>query len=113
MELKALTQRAVAVRARFAAAAAEAGRAPWTRSELAQGFVGDVGALMKLTMTADGRRDGPKELHAKLEHELADCLWSVLVLADAHGVNLEQAFLRTMKDLEKKLPPAGKSTGSK
>jgi hypothetical protein len=113
MTLDELTRRAVQVRARFAAAAAVAGRAPWTRAELAQGFVGDVGALMKLTMAADGRRDGPPELRDKLEHELADCLWSVLVLADAHGVNLESAFAKTMKQLEKQLPPTGHPTGSK
>lgn len=113
MTLDELTRRAVKVRAGFTAAAVAAGRAPWTRAELAQGFVGDVGALMKLTMAADGRRDGPAELREKLEHELADCLWSVLVLADAHGVNLETAFLKTMKQLEKQLPLTGRPTGSK
>lgn len=112
MELSKLTQRAVGLRARFAAGAAADGRAPWTRAELAQGFVGDVGALMKLVMVADGRRDGTGDVKAKLEHELADCLWSVLVLADAHGVNLEKAFLKMVSEVERKLPPAAKSTGA-
>jgi NTP pyrophosphatase (non-canonical NTP hydrolase) len=104
MELAELTRRALAVRARFAAAETARGGPPWSRAELAQGFVGDVGALMKLAMAKDGRREGPPDLEAKLAHELADCLWSVLVLAEAYGVDLEQAFLATMADLEAKLP---------
>ena len=61
---------------------------------------------MKLVMAKEGRREGPANLDAKLEHELADCLWSVLVLADAYGVDLERAFATTMDELEAKLPAA-------
>jgi NTP pyrophosphatase (non-canonical NTP hydrolase) len=106
MHLSELTRRAVALRTRFAAAETARGGAPWSRAELAQGFVGDVGALMKLVMAKEGRREGPADLDAKLEHELADCLWSVLVLADAYGVDLERAFATTMDELEAKLPIA-------
>lgn len=35
-----------------------------------------------------------------LAHELADCLWSVFVLAHMLDVGLEAAFARTMDDLE-------------
>jgi hypothetical protein len=100
MEISELTRRAVELRARFAAAAVASGREPWTRAELAQGFVGDVGALMKLSMVADGRRDGPADVQAKLAHELADCLWSVLVLAEAHGVDLEKAFVTMIEEVD-------------
>jgi NTP pyrophosphatase (non-canonical NTP hydrolase) len=77
------------------------------RGELAQGFVGDVGDLMKLLLAKDGRRPGA-DVDAKLAHELADCLWSLLVLAEACDVDLEAAFLRTMSELEARLtvPPA-------
>jgi len=47
----------------------------------------------------NGRRAIP-EAESKLAHELADCLWSVIVLADGHGIDLEKAFLNTMDDLE-------------
>lgn len=110
MQLAELTRRAVEVRARYAAAETARGGPPWSRAELAQGFVGDVGALMKLVMAKEGRREGPPNLDAKLEHELADCLWSVLVLADAYGVDLERAFAATMDGLEAKLPPAQSSS---
>ena len=66
---------------------------------MALGFVGDVGDLMKLIIAESGVRDIP-DARQKLEHELADCLWSVLVLADAYGVDLEKAFTQTMDDLE-------------
>ncbi len=57
MELAELTRRAVEVRVRFAAAETDRGGPPWSRAELAQGFAGDVGALMKLVMA---RRAGAK-----------------------------------------------------
>ena len=67
-----------------------------------QGFVVDVGDLMKLVMAKSGARpvDDPDR---KLAHELSDCLWSVLVLAKLYDVNLEKEFLATMSGLEKKL----------
>lgn len=50
-------------------------------------------------MAASGRRVIP-DAEQKLAHELSDCLWSVIVLANAHGIDLEQTFLHTMDDLE-------------
>ncbi|MER5664198.1 MazG nucleotide pyrophosphohydrolase domain-containing protein [Streptomyces mirabilis] len=35
-----------------------------------------------------------------LEHELADCLWSVLILAHRYDIDLEAAFRRTMAELD-------------
>jgi len=63
----------------------------WSRSDIVMGFVGDVGALAKLTMAADGLRKTPDH-QKKLGHELADCLWSLLVIADEYQVNLEDEF---------------------
>ncbi|PWI06973.1 nucleotide pyrophosphohydrolase [Streptomyces sp. NWU339] len=74
----------------------------WTRSEFMLGFMGDVGDLAKLVMAEEGARENPGG-RASLEHELADCLWSVLVLAHLHNVDLEHAFDRTMTELDKKI----------
>lgn len=71
----------------------------WTREEFMLGFVGDVGDLAKLVMAAEGARDMPGG-RAALEHELADCLWSVLILARRFDVDLETVFRRTMTELE-------------
>ncbi|CAM5302714.1 MazG nucleotide pyrophosphohydrolase domain-containing protein [Streptomyces griseomycini] len=74
----------------------------WTRSEFMLGFTGDVGDLAKLVMAEEGARENPGG-RAALEHELADCLWSVLILAHLHHVDLERAFTRTMTELEAKI----------
>lgn len=110
MQLVELSLRAAQIRARYAALETERSGRPWSRAELAQGFAGDVGELMKLVMAKDGRRAGPPDLDARLAHELADCLWSVLVLADACGVDLEKAFLRNMDELETQLSQAKTSS---
>lgn len=104
MHFSELSERALQIREQFAAAErARAGR-PWTREEVMQGFVGDVGDLMKLVMAKSGVRTIPDH-DSKLAHELSDCLWSILVLAKLYEVDLEKEFLRTMDDLERKLKP--------
>ena len=91
--------RAQAVRARYAAVELERYGRGWTREEIALGFMGDVGDLTKLIQASEGVR-AISDAHAKLGHELADCLWSVIVLAEAYGIDLEAAFTRTMDELE-------------
>ncbi|MEV4416776.1 MazG nucleotide pyrophosphohydrolase domain-containing protein [Catellatospora sp. NPDC049609] len=72
----------------------------WDRADLMTGFVGDVGDLAKQVMAAEGRRDMPGGREA-LAHELADCLWSVLVLARRYDFDLTAEFDRTMDQLER------------
>ena len=74
----------------------------WQRGDLVRGFVADVGDLSKLTMAEDGLRSA-ENAKEKLEHELADCLWSVIVIAEKYDVDLEAAFAKTMAELEEKL----------
>ena len=102
MEFSELADRARAIRQRYGAyEQARYGRV-WTDEEIVLGFVGDVGDLVKLVQGKNGVRQFD-DLDAKLEHELADCLWSLMVLAQAYHVDLEQAFIRTMDDLENHL----------
>lgn len=74
----------------------------WTREEIAQGLVGDVGDLMKVVLVKSGVRD-IENADDKLAHELADILWSVFVLADKYGVDLEKTFNNVMDGIEKKI----------
>ncbi|MBN2393908.1 MAG: nucleotide pyrophosphohydrolase [Anaerolineae bacterium] len=99
MEFNALIQRALSIRKLYHDFEQQNYGTSWTNEELALGFVGDVGDLVKLVMAQSGRRTIP-DAESKLAHELADCLWSVIVLADVHNIDLEDAFLRTMDDLE-------------
>ena len=99
-EFKNLSERAWRVRQLYARLETlRYGRA-WTAQEVALGFVGDVGDLAKLVQAKEGVRDIP-DGEAKLAHELADCLWSVMTLAQLYDVDLEASFLATMDDLER------------
>ena len=110
MDLTELSAHAWAVRERYAELETRRHGRPWSREEVALGFVGDVGDLMKLVQAAEGVRAIP-EARAKLEHELADCLWSVLVLARLYEVDLQGAFQRTMAELEEGLTERLRSAG--
>ena len=99
MELEHLSRRALEIRRQYAELEQTRYGRPWTREDIALGFVGDVGDLAKLVMARQGLRHIP-EAEEKLAHELADCLWSILVLAHMYDVDLEQAFLKTMGELE-------------
>jgi len=107
--LSELSTRALQIRELYDQQAIRHGDRPWTAAEFAQGFAGDVGDLMKLAMAKQGLRSAAN-VDARLAHELSDCLWSVLVLADAYGIDLPIAFARTMDELEQRLkthPPKG------
>ena len=102
MEFQQLKERALEIRQQYADLEQRRYGRPWTGEQIALGFVGDVGDLMKLVQAAGGVRDIP-DAPAKLAHELADCLWSVLVLSDVYGVDLEGAFAQMMDALEQRL----------
>lgn len=68
------------------------------------GMVKDVGNLSKFLMIKGGyRNDLSGDVKEKLKHELADILFSVFVLSDKLGVDLEESFWETMNGIEKKL----------
>ena len=95
-----MQDRARDVRSRFAAMElARYGRS-WTPTEIMLGFLGDVGDLAKLVQGKAGVRDRDR-LDDALAHELADCLWSILTLADTFDVDLSTAFTTTMDELER------------
>lgn len=97
-----MQQRARSVRARYAQVERERYGRSWDEREIALGLVGDVGDLAKLVQGKAGVRPRP-DLDEALAHELADCLWSVLTLADAYDVDLPAAFSRTMGEIERHL----------
>lgn len=99
MDFSSLCSRAMEIRRLYAAHEQETYGRSWSGPEVALGLVGDVGDLAKLVMAREGMRTIP-DAEEKLAHELADCLWAVSILAHIYGVDLEQAFLRTMDDLE-------------
>jgi NTP pyrophosphatase (non-canonical NTP hydrolase) len=107
MDLDTLIQRAVNVRQGYAELERKRYGRSWTNEEVVLGFVGDVGDLAKLVMAMGGMRSIP-DARQQLAHELVDCLWSVLVLSHLYDVELEQAFLQTMDQLEQHIVLEGR-----
>ena len=102
MNFEDATRRAVAVRDQYDQLNKDKRGVVWNGQDLMAGFVGDVGDLSKIIMAKHGLRP-MDDVDAKLAHELADCLWSVLVLAEKYGVDLEKEFKATMDGLEKRI----------
>lgn len=74
------------------------GREPWLLMDYMAGFVGDVGKLSKLIMAVEGRREIPNA-NEDIAHELADCLWSIIVISEKLGLDLPTEFQSTMNEL--------------
>ena len=98
MEFQKIIERAIEIRKQYEEKEKQLFGSSWTSEEVALGFVGDVGDLAKLVIAESGKRNIPNSKD-KLAHELADCLWSVIVLSQIHGVDLESSFINTMNDL--------------
>lgn len=102
-DLATLTSKALGVRDHYNELQEKDGQKKWTVSERMSGFVGDVGALSKLIMAKKGLRRAPENIDIELSHELADCLWSIIVIADELGVDLEAEFDKTMDELNSRI----------
>lgn len=102
MNFQELIGRARDIRKKYATFEIDCNGKEWTGEEIALGFVGDVGDLVKLIQAKEGIRSADNVDDA-LAHELGDCLWSVIVLADKYGVDLEKAFNTTMSELDTRL----------
>jgi NTP pyrophosphatase (non-canonical NTP hydrolase) len=102
VEFQKIIDRAMHVRGQYEVKENQQYGSAWTSEEIALGFVGDVGDLAKLIMAENGRRSIANS-REKLEHELSDCLWSLIVLSRLHNIDLENSFLRTMDELEEYL----------
>ena len=102
MEFQKIIHRALDLRRQYALKETDLYGSPSSSVEIAQGFAGDVNNLAKLVMAEHGQREiaNSKE---KLDAQLAHCLWSVVVLAQMHNVNLENAFMEAMDRLENHL----------
>jgi NTP pyrophosphatase (non-canonical NTP hydrolase) len=109
MQFSAMKDRALAVRSRYHEHEQRTYGRAWSTTDLALGLVGDVGDLAKLIQAHEGVRD-VENASVALEHELADVLWSLIVLADRCDVDLEASFVRTMKSLEDALDHSATQT---
>lgn len=102
MDLNILTQKAKEIKDAYMVLNKKEGRKKWSKSEYVQGFVGDVGDLSKLIMAKNNFRH-IEDVDKKISHELSDCLWSILIIADELDIDLESEFLNSMKELKKRI----------
>jgi hypothetical protein len=106
MEFNELKERALRIRSHYAAYETRLYGRSWTTEELFIGMIGDIGDLAKLVQAYEGVR-AIEGSEAQLRHELADVLWSIIILADRCGVDLEAAFNEDMDSLEAALVAHG------
>jgi NTP pyrophosphatase (non-canonical NTP hydrolase) len=99
MEFQNMIERAMEIRGLYENKEKQLFGSSWTNEEIALGLVGDVGDLAKLIIAKNGKRQA-EDVDEKLAHELADCLWSVIVLAEKQTISLEAAFMEAMDELE-------------
>jgi NTP pyrophosphatase (non-canonical NTP hydrolase) len=102
MEFKEIIEKAIQIRNKYKELEKVKYGREWTGEEMGLGLVGDVGDLMKLIQSKEGIREN-EDVDSKLAHELSDCLWSILILADKYNVDIEKSFLGTMNELDNKL----------
>lgn len=100
--LEELMKRAEEIREKYETLNAKNGKETWRIRDYAMGFAGDFGDLQKLVMAKENLRD-IEDVDAKLGHELADCLWSILVIANYYGIDLGKEFEATMQTIEKRI----------
>jgi NTP pyrophosphatase (non-canonical NTP hydrolase) len=100
MDFKKLSDRAIEIREKYQSFEIKDTGKVWTKQEIMEGFVGDVGDLMKFVMAKEGRRK-IDNVDEKLKHELCDCLWCILVLAKKYEIDIEAEFVEKMSELEK------------
>ena len=102
MELQKLINRAMDLRSQYEKKEKQLYGSPATDEDIAQGFLGDVTNLIKLVKAQHGKGQIANSTE-KLGSQLSHCLWSVIVLAKMHNVDLEQAFFEAMDRLENHL----------
>ncbi len=102
MQLQELIKKANQLKDKYNSVHKENGEPQWGVTEYTQRFVGDVGKLMKLIMAKQDFYNY-ENLDDKIKHELADCLYSIMVIASELNIDLEKSFMETMDELKNKM----------
>lgn len=99
MEFQKIINRAMGLRRQYEQREQQLFGSPSTSEDVAQGFFGDVNNVVKLVQAEQGKRS-IANTRQQLESLLAHSLWSVIVLAKMHEIDLEQSFFEAMDRLE-------------
>jgi NTP pyrophosphatase (non-canonical NTP hydrolase) len=107
-ELKDLLRRAEEIRQKYDEINAKNGKDAWRIRDYAMGLTGDIGDLNKLIMSKENVRE-ELDVDEKLGRELADILWSVLIIANNYGIDLDNEFTKTMQKIDETIIPKATS----
>src|ERR1043165_8422926 len=99
MELQKLINRAMDLRGQYEQKETQLYGSPATEKEFGQGLLGEVNNLVMLINAQHSKRQIANSAD-KLGYQLSHCLWSVIVLAKMHNIDLEQSFMEAMDRLE-------------
>jgi len=105
MDFKALAKKVREIKTSYEDYAKEHKKKIWSTNDYIRGLVGDVGDLVKrITVYEDDRTDA--DVKNEVRHELADCLWSLMIIAQELEIDLEKEFLVNVEYIEQKLREA-------
>ncbi len=99
ISLKDMQHRAMQIANRYDEYNRVIGRKGWDAQDFTNGLIGDVGDLMKAMMAVHNRRDVTDAI-SKVEHELNDILWSILLLYKFFQLEPTESFMKAMDALE-------------
>lgn len=83
----------------------------WQAREYADGLAGDVGDLIKLLVKY--QKSESDDTLKKIRHEIADCLWSLILLSQELNVDLEKEILINLEYLKQKYLENAKNNNKK
>jgi NTP pyrophosphatase (non-canonical NTP hydrolase) len=102
MDINKLTKEALRIRKLYSELEKKNYGKPWGNLEIFNGFVADVGDLSRLILAKEGKRK-IENIYPKLDHEISDCLWALLILAENYKIKISKTFPKNMKILEKRI----------
>ncbi len=82
--------------------------AEWDNKKLLEGAGKDFKDLADLILAKENGQE-PENFEVKISHELSDCLWAMLIIANRYSIDMETSFLKTMDELEKRIDKEIKS----
>jgi NTP pyrophosphatase (non-canonical NTP hydrolase) len=94
-DIRILEQRAMEIRRKYDQWEKDRSRQPWDAVKLTRGFKKDVSELMTIVEQDIVDRK-------KLSHELADCLYSILVISRKLDVDIERSFWTRMGQFDER-----------
>jgi NTP pyrophosphatase (non-canonical NTP hydrolase) len=102
MEFKEIIKETKKIKRKYERLAINNNEDPWNAKDYIRGFVGDVGDLSKYISLKYSKRK-IKDIDNKIKHELADCMWSIIAIADEVGINLEREYKINLEYIDQRL----------